>query len=1238
VPVNGTALTQGTTVSSNFVVAVGAATTFTDTGLTPETGYTYEVYAYNGSGTGIVYSVTALTGNVTTGAATPAAPTALNFTSTTATEVGGSFTPSVAAGYVVLRRLTGTAAYVPVNGTALTQGTTVADNFVLAVGTNTSFTDPGLTPETGYTYEVYAYNGSGTGIVYSTTALTGNVTTIAATPAAPTVLVLNLTSATEVAGSFTGSGAAGYVVLRRPATATAYVPVNGTALLTGNTPAADNTVVTSGPNATFNDSGLANATEYVYSVYAYNGSGTGIVYSPTTLTGPITTRAAEPQEQGTALSLSFNLSKLMTGSFTGSANGAGGYLVLRYITPATRTAPIDGTSYTVGDTYANQQVVHAGAGVGFTDDLAAIANGTVINYDVYAYNGSGTTINYLTTSPLASSRTLEAGGATTPTAAAASEATTFSIRANWAAAEGADSYQLEVAADAGFTNLLPGFGPLSTTSTSAVVGGLYHATQYFYRVRGVKGTEQTAYSNTIIAKTLKSAELTADSTALVRIYDQMGGTGWTASTGWKTAQVRGWLGVVVENSRVVGLNLPASNVTGTFPALSETELTVLRQLDLSANALTSFTYSANLAALQTVNLSANRLHFGDLEPLAGVASFTYAPQGEVLTATSVLQERGQELTLDRTVPGSTNSYQWLRDGTAIEGATAASYTIAFPTFAEEGAYSATVTNSQLPALTLTTAPINVRVSSLERDRLVLTELYNNTGGPNWTNSTNWTTDDVSTWFGVTVTDNRVTALNLPNNNLTGDLPATLGDLRRLTAIDLSNNQLSSLPPLTNIIALATLNVSNNKLDFGDLEPNIGIGSMVYAPQKAIGTGKDERLPVNTAYTLDVQVGGSANSYQWYLNGVAVPGATSSQLPLAALRYENMGSYELEVTSTAISDLTLRSEVQRVLATATLSGSIVDNDGVGVGNATGTLLGIRTGAYDNTAVYQSDGGGVYQIAEVVLGDYLLYAEQDLTVYIPSYYQRTIDWVFADVIALRDNSGGINLTMERIPAPLTPADGDNTLAGTLESDFGDEGGKVLNRQRVRGAGVTVSRPRFRAKDNEDEVEYELVVYVQTDENGEFEINNLPDGDYRLNIQYPGIPMDPTSFVDFTLGGGAGVEQNSITVSALATPEGIVVSKVEETGIYLDYFKNLAVYPNPAANQLTIRYEKLVKGRVVAELLDLTGQTMLRVPVATGQQQQQTELDLTDIREGVYILRFVDQQGQGADITFFRIIVRK
>ena len=74
------------------------------------------------------------------------------------------------------------------------------------------------------------------------------------------------------------------------------------------------------------------------------------------------------------------------------------------------------------------------------------------------------------------------------------------------------------------------------------------------------------------------------------------------------------------------------------------------------------------------------------------------------------------------------------------------------------------------------------------DSLALVALYNSTNGASWTLNTNWlTTAPVSTWLGVLVTGDRVTAIDLSNNNLTGSLPVEIGNLSALEELLLYDN-------------------------------------------------------------------------------------------------------------------------------------------------------------------------------------------------------------------------------------------------------------------------------------------------------------------------------------------------------------------------------------------------------------------------------------------------------------------
>ena len=84
------------------------------------------------------------------------------------------------------------------------------------------------------------------------------------------------------------------------------------------------------------------------------------------------------------------------------------------------------------------------------------------------------------------------------------------------------------------------------------------------------------------------------------------------------------------------------------------------------------------------------------------------------------------------------------------------------------------------------------------DRAALVALYNATGGADWTNNTNWLSNEaLSEWHRVeTDEDGRVTALRLVANELSGKIPAELGNLTNLEDLFLNRNELSGPLPLT----------------------------------------------------------------------------------------------------------------------------------------------------------------------------------------------------------------------------------------------------------------------------------------------------------------------------------------------------------------------------------------------------------------------------------------------------------
>lgn len=102
---------------------------------------------------------------------------------------------------------------------------------------------------------------------------------------------------------------------------------------------------------------------------------------------------------------------------------------------------------------------------------------------------------------------------------------------------------------------------------------------------------------------------------------------------------------------------------------------------------------------------------------------------------------------------------------------------------------------------------------------VLQTLFDSTNGANWANTSGlwFETTLPANWYGVTVFDGRVQAIELLANDLNGTIPSDLGNLTELVRLNLYDNQLSGAVPAS--LGLLT------KLEFLDLGKNQLSGSV-----------------------------------------------------------------------------------------------------------------------------------------------------------------------------------------------------------------------------------------------------------------------------------------------------------------------------------------------------------------------------------------------------------------------------
>lgn len=398
-PVNTISYAVNDSIGGGKVIYSGTGTTFTATGLNAASTYNVFVFAANSSSCsgGPVYrTVSPLTGSIATANppcnAPASQPTSLSFSGITTSSISGSFTPTAASGYVVLMSTSSSLTQQPVNGVSYTGGTTLGNATVINNSAN-SFTASSLISNTGYYFFVFAFNNTSCtgGPVYVTNSpLTGLQNTLLPPCVAPSTQATGLNfsgvTSSSITGTFTPTTATGYVVLMSTSASLTQQPANGLSY-TGGTTIGNATVISNSANS-FTASSLSSNTTYYFFVFAFNNTsctGGPFYLSSSPLSDNQTTLLPNCTAPTAPTSLGFSgvTSSSITGTFT-AGNGSG-HLVLRSTSSTLTQQPVNGVSYTAGNTLGNATIISNSANSFTTSSLSA---STVYYFYVYGFNNS----------------------------------------------------------------------------------------------------------------------------------------------------------------------------------------------------------------------------------------------------------------------------------------------------------------------------------------------------------------------------------------------------------------------------------------------------------------------------------------------------------------------------------------------------------------------------------------------------------------------------------------------------------------------------------------------------------------------------------------------------------------------------------------------------------------------------------------------------------------------------------
>jgi hypothetical protein len=285
---------SGESLGSSFVLYTGTDTTFTVTGLNPNTTYHFAVYAYNGFGANSHYLISnpARSSQTTIAGYTPPTLAASNiqFSNITLNQMTIKWTNGNGSARYVVMAENSAIDKIPADSVSLNANSTFSsgddlgnNNFIVFSGAQDSVIVVGLKHSTTYHVKIFEYNGNGiyTRVLSNGTSASANTLTPAAEPTnSATALAISNVTANSMQLNWTSGNGTGRIVVASMGAPVSTLPLDGETYFTDNTFNGSSSflsnnerVVYVGTGTQVTVSGLDPSTVYHFAVLEFNGSG-----------------------------------------------------------------------------------------------------------------------------------------------------------------------------------------------------------------------------------------------------------------------------------------------------------------------------------------------------------------------------------------------------------------------------------------------------------------------------------------------------------------------------------------------------------------------------------------------------------------------------------------------------------------------------------------------------------------------------------------------------------------------------------------------------------------------------------------------------------------------------------------------------------------------------------------------------------------------------------------------------
>lgn len=282
---------------------------------------------------------------------------------------------------------------------------------------------------------------------------------------------------------------------------------------------------------------------------------------------------------------------------------------------------------------------------------------------------------------------------------------------------------------------------------------------------------------------------------------------------------------------------------------------------------------------------------------------------------------------------------------------------------------------------------------------------------------------------------------------------------------------------------------------------------------------------------------------------------------------------------------------------TVQGKVVDENGNPFLGAT-VELSKQEGSTKFSETVNTDGQGGFRVTSPTVGFHSITVQPNNSNYETTYFGDTKAPLFTRQIHY-DRTVTIRMVPKVAPAGL---DGAGRVKGNVVRANGAT--RMLKGRMLTGeplAGILISL--LNVADNE------ILITVETDEKGEYEIAGIPAGQYQLLLNMPGLDvnLEGSTFSMDEKG-------TPLVISAAVSEEGVVFNVEEDVLGIKDQIK-VAVYPNPIRDFVNIE----AAGQNSLKLMNINGQVEKELDFV-----DMIKLDVSELTENVYILQIQSAKG--------------